>query len=162
MQVPITNPKYIDWCAQHIPGIDFKVNGLMPPLAWPAASFDVIYGISIFTHLSEAAHEAWLEELMRVLKPGGIAMLTMHGDITRQNLTPAELKLYDDGQPVFRAQVKEGHRMYTAYQPTAFVQRLAKGKATILLHQPGQAKDWGLEQDVWLFQKAQNGVAWGG
>ncbi len=46
------------------------------PLAYPAKSFDVIVAFSVFSHLSEKNHLAWLEQFLRVLKPGGIAVFT--------------------------------------------------------------------------------------
>src|SRR5262245_6178147 len=29
----------IDWCREHIPGMDFSVNGALPPLRWPDGQF---------------------------------------------------------------------------------------------------------------------------
>ena len=51
------------------------------------ASIDVIYAISVFTHLSEAMHESWMAELRRVLKPDGILLATLHGNKVRGKLT---------------------------------------------------------------------------
>src|SRR5262245_56972531 len=40
----------IDWCREHIPGMDFSVNGALPPLRWPDGQFDFVLAISVFTH----------------------------------------------------------------------------------------------------------------
>ncbi len=148
------NGAYVDWCSKNISGITFRKNELDPPLKFDARSFDVIYGISIFTHLSEEKHIAWFAELLRVLKPNGIMMITTHGDITRKNLIPEELAKYDAGKLVERAHVKEGHRMYTAYHPEVFMKSLIGDKATVLKHKPGKPQSWGLEQDLWIIQKS--------
>jgi len=147
------NADYIKWCGGHIPGVTFKKNELDPPLQFNSDSMDIIYGISIFTHLSESKHIEWFGELMRVVKKGGILFITTHGDVVRENLTDEECKIYDEGKLVVRGKVKEGHRMYTAYQPISFMQRLLDGRAKILKHKPGTKQDWGYEQDLWILEK---------
>ncbi|NBC31125.1 MAG: methyltransferase domain-containing protein [Alphaproteobacteria bacterium] len=57
----------------------FNSNGMEPPLDYPDNSFDLIYALSVFTHLTEEAQVKWLEELNRVLKPDGLALLTFLG-----------------------------------------------------------------------------------
>lgn len=39
--------------------------------------FDIIFANSVFSHLTEALNKSWYEEIARVLKPGGIACLTI-------------------------------------------------------------------------------------
>jgi len=51
-----------------------------PPLPFEDNSFDVIYGHSIFTHLSYEDQFRWLEEINRILRPGGIALVTICGE----------------------------------------------------------------------------------
>ena len=45
-----------------------------------AETIDLIYGISVFTHLAEHEQHRWLQEIQRILQPGGIAILTIHGE----------------------------------------------------------------------------------
>lgn len=68
----------VEWCRKSIPGGIFAVNGPIPPLPFPNDSFDLIYGVSVFTHLSEEHQRAWLPELKRVLRPGGLLLLSFH------------------------------------------------------------------------------------
>ena len=144
------NRKTIAWCKEAIPEVEFGVGKLAPPLEYPDAHFDLIYGISIFTHLSEANHVAWLTELARILKPGGVLFLTTQGDIFRQKLTPTEKTQYDGGSLVVRGGVKEGHRVYSAFQPPSYFRDLCKGQLTVQQHIPGAVQEWGLEQDVFI------------
>jgi SAM-dependent methyltransferase len=75
------DPQSIGWCREHLRGLaDWRVNDVEPPLVYPDASFDLIYAISVFTHIDEAAQFAWLAELRRVAKPGALLLLTVHGD----------------------------------------------------------------------------------
>lgn len=65
----------VAWASEHLPG-RFGVMRPDPPLDFPDATFDAIYATSIFTHYTEAEQEAWLAELSRVLKPGGLLLAT--------------------------------------------------------------------------------------
>lgn len=147
------NKAYVNWNQKNLKGISFAENNLLPPLPYTESSFDFAYAISIFTHLSEENHYLWIEELHRVLKPGGIFFFTTHGDITKKNLLEKERVQYDEGSLVVRGNVKEGNRMYTAYHPAPFMQDLLSSRFRILKHRQGEVKDWGLEQDVWIIQK---------
>src|ERR1043165_8053538 len=51
----------------------------MSPLPYKDQMFDLIYSLSVFTHLSENHASQWLSEMNRVLKPGGILIITIHG-----------------------------------------------------------------------------------
>lgn len=70
----------VSWCANHLPG-SFVCNDLMPPLDLADSSVDLLYGISVFTHLTDVAARAWRDELSRVLKPGGACVITVHGRV---------------------------------------------------------------------------------
>lgn len=147
------NARYVDWCRINIPEVSFYKNELKPPLPFESGTMDVVYSISIFTHLSHAAHVAWLKEMHRVLKPNGLFITTTHGDVTVENLNEDERATYHSGRLVERSMVKEGHRMFAAYQPPAFMESISKALFTIKKHKPGQRETWGLSQDVWVFQK---------
>jgi SAM-dependent methyltransferase len=54
----------------------FAVNAHAPLAPYPDQAFDLIYSISIFTHLPEAQQFAWLDDLRRILKPGGLLLAT--------------------------------------------------------------------------------------
>lgn len=147
------NAEYIDWCKDNLEQITFLENKLAPPLLIDEASVDFAYAISIFTHLSEQKHYEWINEIARILKSGGIFYFTAHGDVTKQNLHTQEIAKYNSGLMVERGNVKEGYRMYTAYHPTEFINKLVSEQFTVLKHRPGVPKNWGLEQDVWIIKK---------
>jgi SAM-dependent methyltransferase len=69
----------IAWCQANLPGGDFQVAGLWPPMAFEDASCDVVIGLSVMTHLTEDAQISWINEVRRILKPGGIALITFGG-----------------------------------------------------------------------------------
>jgi len=57
-------------------------------LPYEDTTFDLIFAISVFTHLDEAYQHAWLQELKRVAKPGAIIILTVHGGYCIDGLPP--------------------------------------------------------------------------
>ena len=111
------NERSINWCSKNIKNVHFSKNNLEPPLTFEDAYFDCIYAISIFTHLSEKMHHAWVKELSRILKPNGILIFTTHGDHSAEKLLPAEKSKYDSGVLVVKNQVKEGNKLFAAYPP---------------------------------------------
>jgi SAM-dependent methyltransferase len=143
------NRQSIAWCSANFTDIYFHSNDLMPGLVYEKELFDLVYGISIFTHLSEEAHEAWLNELIRVLKPGGILFITLHGKSFRDKLTPKEVLGFDANELVVRGQVTEGHRTFTAFHPEQWV-RIWTLSLTVIRHIPGEEG----QQDVWILKKA--------
>jgi len=76
----------IAWCRKNLPGAIFFQNQPKPPLPYPDRHFDVIYCLSVFTHLDEAMQDLWLAELSRLLVPGGVVLLTVHSDLAAKVL----------------------------------------------------------------------------
>lgn len=68
----------IAWCQQSLPG-RYQHTEMLPPLDLPDDSFDLVYAISVFSHLDRHANLAWLRELVRVCRPGGLLLLSTHG-----------------------------------------------------------------------------------
>jgi 2-polyprenyl-3-methyl-5-hydroxy-6-metoxy-1,4-benzoquinol methylase len=56
----------------------FSLIPALPPSGLPAGQFDIIYLYSIFSHLSEDAHDRWLTELQRLLSPRGLLFATTY------------------------------------------------------------------------------------
>ena len=70
--------KAIEWMRFNFPShFNIFTNTTLPHLPLPDSSVDFIYGFSVFTHI-KYLWDAWLLELKRVLKPGGILVQTIH------------------------------------------------------------------------------------
>ena len=147
------NPRSVDWCRAHLPGIEFVTNGLQPPLPLPDDRFDAVYCFSVFTHLSEASQLAWAAELHRVLKPAGLLVLTTHGAAYRRLLAAAgERRLFDEGRLVVQANYPEGRKLFLAVQPERWVRgKLLRGFAEADRDPRIHERD--LVQDVWTARK---------
>ena len=66
----------IDICKTTITGGNFMLNNPAPPTHFANNSLDIVYAYSVFSHLAEAIHLKWIEEIARILKPGGILVAT--------------------------------------------------------------------------------------
>jgi SAM-dependent methyltransferase len=66
----------IAWCSENLHSANFFVGGEYPPIPSNEKSFELIYAISVFTHIDEDHQFKWLEELKRVSTPGGYLLLT--------------------------------------------------------------------------------------
>lgn len=147
------NEKSIDWCSKNLTDIHFNKNSLNAQLPYDDNYMDVIYGLSIFTHLSEQLHYDWYNELFRVLKPNGIMFLTTQGENFKVKMTDVEIQKYNENKLVVRGNVKEGHRTYSAFHPPEFMRNLFSN-VEILEHidrKPGKG-DW-LPQEIWIIKK---------
>lgn len=83
----------ITWCEEHLPFGEYRAIPLLPPTSLDANSFDLIFGISIFTHLDKQVELAWLAELQRIAAPEAVVLVTIHGEnaISRISRLPEHL-----------------------------------------------------------------------
>lgn len=66
----------ISWLRDQVcPPFHVLLNGPEPPLDQPSQSFDLIWGISVFTHLADS-WARWLTDLHRLLRTDGLLYLT--------------------------------------------------------------------------------------
>lgn len=72
------DPDPIAWANENLDGV-FEVNPHHPPLPFDGSHFDLVFSVSVFTHLPEDMQFEWLAELRRVTKPGGFLLLSIHG-----------------------------------------------------------------------------------
>jgi SAM-dependent methyltransferase len=87
----------VDWLDAHLsPPLYVFRNEEAPPLPLEDASFDVIWAISVFTHLTD--HWAgWLLELHRLLRDGGLLIATILGPALAEEWHPAAAGHEDPG-----------------------------------------------------------------
>ncbi len=81
----------IEWASTNLPHVGaFVVNDYRAPTEFSEEQFDLIYSISLFTHLDEKLQDEWLKELHRILKKGGYLLATTHGQFAQSTCTDAE------------------------------------------------------------------------
>ncbi|HET8672345.1 MAG TPA: class I SAM-dependent methyltransferase, partial [Thermoleophilaceae bacterium] len=70
----------IAWASDHLsPPFRFFRNDLAPPLELPGGSLDLVWAMSVFTHISDLWAD-WLLELHRLLAPGGVLIASHLGE----------------------------------------------------------------------------------
>jgi SAM-dependent methyltransferase len=73
------DPRSIEWLeASLCPPLNVMRCDPAPPLTFEAASFDFVWAISVFTHLTDES-APWLLELHRLLKPRGLLLASYMG-----------------------------------------------------------------------------------
>jgi SAM-dependent methyltransferase len=76
----------INLCRSHFPFASFVQSNYLPPLQFKDNTFDVVVAYSVFSHLVEHAAQAWINEISRVLRPGGVLIATTHGPWVLDNV----------------------------------------------------------------------------
>ena len=76
----------VEWNLRNFPSAIKVFQGLYQPvLPIDDKTFDLAIAMSVFTHLDETETN-WLLELRRVLRPDGIALITIHNEATWKNM----------------------------------------------------------------------------
>ena len=146
------NPDLIRWCRQRLAFANFSVNEIAGPLPYPDGQFDFIYALSVFTHLGESTQHFWMRELARVLKPGGLLLITAHGDHYLPALNENEQAAYRRGDLVVKKSLQEGSNNCAAFHPHEYVRNtLAKDYSIVAFRPEGALGN--PSQDLYLLKK---------
>jgi SAM-dependent methyltransferase len=148
------NPRTIAWDRENVPGVAFSVNGFLPPLPYPPDTFDVVYNFSVLSHLSAPVQQLWVEELRRVLKPGGLLICSTQGDYYRDRLASKdEAARYGRGEMVVQGRYGEGKKWFLALHPPRYVkEELLRDFVDVRAVVPPPGAD--MRQDLWTARKA--------
>ena len=153
------NKKMIEWDHLHIKDVHFSEISSKTPTSYPANYFDLVYGISVFTHLSSKLQAAWIEELQRIIKPSGLLLITTHGSFFHSQLLQKEKnKLTENGffEKVFyqNKQLQSGNRNYTLYVMEDYFKKIIERAFEIKFYYDGtkHPEKFG-GQDLWILKK---------
>jgi SAM-dependent methyltransferase len=142
----------VAWCRDNLRFARFEANGLAPPLAFPDESVDLVYALSVFTHLTADLQLAWRDELRRVLRRGGRLLITTHGRSYVPRLDDEERERFERGELVVRWGEAVGSNLCSAYHPERYLRdTFALGFAFLELEAEGARGN--PTQDLVLLQK---------
>lgn len=76
----------VAWIQAHlVPPLQVVASSPSPPLPYPDGHFDLIWSMSVFSHLTDT-WAAWLLELRRLVRPGGLVVVSVMGAESSQRI----------------------------------------------------------------------------
>lgn len=122
------NAGTIAWADANLEGIEFFASPLDPPLDLEPGSLDAVMAVSVWSHFGAGAAVRWLEEMARLVRPGGVLAMTIQ--------SAGSLAYY-----------LQGGYITHAYARRAAEDLLAEGHAW--LEAFGPEGDWGVKHPEW-------------
>jgi SAM-dependent methyltransferase len=150
------NPYLVEWCRRTLPFATFERNRSMVPLSLEDESVDLVYSYSVFTHLDQESQFFWMNELSRIVRPGGHVLITVHGTAYLNDLSQEDRERFEAGEML----VKEGHysgssACYT-FHPQQYFRDVLAPELELIDFVPGSPQDETLStqmQDAILMRK---------
>ncbi len=153
-----TNEQMIDWDKANYKGIHFSAIPHDPPTPYSNAQFDLVFGVSVFTHLDVSVQATWLAELHRILAKEAVLLITTHGSHYENKLLKKQKRaLRKNGIFTVRYPHK-GHRMLSTYHHADKFSELLGWYFIILEHHDGKNEPGKIGgQDVWILRRKNIG-----
>jgi ubiquinone/menaquinone biosynthesis C-methylase UbiE len=148
------NPEMISFNSKHFNNIKYSLINYKPPSVYQDNQFDLIYAISVFTHIEFDLHEKWLKEIYRILSINGIFLFTMQGSLFYAKLTGKEQEILNISGGYTKMYYKKGHRMMSTYNSVNATRRVIENYFQVLeLHEGAIDKHKTGGQDLWIVKK---------
>ena len=137
----------VEWSQKNLRG-DHIAGPYDPPTDLPEDAFDLVVSLSVFSHLTRESNIAWVRELARVCKPGGLMILTTHGALSLAAI--AEGAEYQRAFFLSEAEARELLRTLSANEfhyhqpPTAWQQSIEVGEnyGQAFMNEAFAAREW--------------------
>ena len=147
------NPQAINWCKKNLGFGKYNVNKISPPTNYQDNYFELIYALSVFTHLSEQLQIGWMREFYRILKKGGYIIITTHGKKFYNRLESHEMEIIEAEGYYARFEENSGSNLCVTYNKKEHLENtIFKDFFTIVDYKPGGSKGNG-GQDIYLLKK---------
>jgi SAM-dependent methyltransferase len=164
------NERLVRFCNENIKYARVARSNYLPPLPYADGQFDFIYAASVYTHLTLHAMLSWTGEIIRIIKPGGTAIITVHGSHYASELA----KISIDGSQMLAEQgfyvhlhgspedTWLGSNQYATFVTSDFMSRIFVGFHLMrafpgLSHGP---TDLAAHQDVLIFRREMRDADW--
>ena len=122
------NEDAVAWAAAQFPAVRWFASANEPPLPLADGELDLVYAVSIWSHFEPHFGLRWLEEMRRVLTPGGHLVLTTHGWTALHYDAANARRPLEECVEIERALAREGHWFIDPF---------------------GEAGDWGVVNPLW-------------
>ena len=147
------NIRHTEWVRRYLdPAIKVFQGTILPSLPLQDQYFSLVYAFSVFSHI-DWLETAWLLELRRILKPGGVAYISIHSEGTWERMRPG-IPIYD--ALISGASLIEEYRVTPEFlagpmpkQKTVFTYRTGMSYNTnVFLHTDYIRNSWGRYFDI--------------
>lgn len=148
------NEEMINWNSSNIPNINFKKVDYCPPTCFDNNQFNLVFALSVFTHIEFKFHAIWLEEIQRIISENGIFLFTTHGKKYEIKLSENEKKSLNIQGALTIDYKQKGHRMMSSYNKYENFKTIVQDYFEILEYYSGTEypeKVGG--QDLWIVRK---------
>lgn len=150
------NSEMINWNKNNIENIVFDKIEYHPPTLYQNSSFDLVFAISVFTHIESSLQLNWIQEIARITKPNGVFLFTTHGTNYLEKMTNAELLAYNKAGCYTISYKQKGHRMMTTYNNSQSFERMLQDYFDIVEFYDGQKnKEKAGGQDLWITKRKE-------
>ena len=148
------NADLVAWCRKHLPFAQFETNQLAPPLhQYGTHSFDLVYALSVFTHLPQPLQRQWVAEMARILRPSGYLIISTHGEACLAPLSKQERAEFHAGELVVSTENEPGTNRCGVYCSEHYVRRHFAPGFIVRTFVPSGARG-NPPQDLMLLQSA--------
>jgi SAM-dependent methyltransferase len=149
----------IFWNRTNITYAAFDMNTPIPPLRYNNGFFDLIYAMSVFSHLNEDMEVAWLTELVRVLKKSGHLYITFNSQHVLnqipQSFPEEAVSAYERNGFAYFCNIDDGilpEWYQTSLQSYEFLKSRLPGNSSVMSHESGGCLGW---QDSMLIRRSE-------
>lgn len=122
------NSAAASWANETLPDLTAFESPQEPPLLAADASFDLVYAISVWSHFGENQAVRWLDEMHRIVKPGGALVFTTQGFPSLAFYLRGERIPPDHARKAAAGVLTNGHEYVVAF---------------------GEDGDWGVKHPEW-------------
>jgi SAM-dependent methyltransferase len=148
------NEAMIEWSKNNINNIAYSKIDYIPPTQYFLGQFDMVYAISVLTHIDTTQQKNWIIEIHRMLADNGIFLFTTHGSHYFHHLISSEKKELNEKGAYTRYYNKKGHRMMTTYNSAKEFCQLIEQYFQVLEFCEGDKNPEKIGgQDLWIAKK---------
>jgi ubiquinone/menaquinone biosynthesis C-methylase UbiE len=148
------NTGMIEWNVNNIPNVTFQKIDYCPPTSFHDNQFNLVFALSVFTHIEVNFQAKWVAEIHRIISENGIFLFTTHGNKYNINLDEDEKKALDIQGALTIDYKQKGHRMMSTYNNYENFKMIVENYFEILEYYNGEEypeKVGG--QDLWIVRK---------
>lgn len=138
------NSASVAWCQRYLsPPFRFTMCSYLPSVPFESGYFGLVYAGSVFTHISEM-EDAWLLELRRILRPGGLLYVTIQDEAFIEQMKVGHPDMW------IRRMVEEEADLLAGLGTTYDIVTIGRGDKTAMVfhHRDALLRRWSADFDV--------------